>query len=106
MIEMNSNIVQQTLDSLKAKCGDLDMQRAEKSLNQLAALWTEEDGPQDEFISFCVNNYAENDQKRENLFKSLSDKFELITGHFHKINVGLKEPLHIDRKSTRLNSSH
>jgi len=95
MIEMNSNIVQQTLDSLKAKCGDLDMQRAEKSLNQLAALWTEEDGPQDEFISFCVNNYAENDQKRENLFNSLSSKFELITGHFHKIDVGLKEPLHM-----------
>ena len=95
MIEMNSNIVQQTLDSLKAKYGDLDTQRAEKSLNQLAALWTEEDGTQDEFLSFCVNNYAENDQKRENLFKSLSDKFELITGHFHKINVGLKEPLHM-----------
>ena len=95
MIELNSKIVQQTLDSLKAQHGDLDVQRVEKSLTQMAALWTEKDGSADEFISFCMNNYAENEQKREYLFKSISEKFELIVGHFHKINVGLKEPLHM-----------
>lgn len=95
MIKMNKDIVEQTLDSLKVRYNDLDTRRAEKGLNQMAALWTEEDGAQDEFISFCLKNYANDEGEREALFKSLSDKFELITGYFHKIDVGLKEPLHL-----------
>ncbi len=93
MIKMNSNIVQQTLDSLKIRYNNLDVQRAEKSLIQMAALWTEKDGNASEFISFCLDNYANDEKEREALFKSLSDKFELITGYFHKIDVGLKEPV-------------
>ncbi len=95
MIVMNNKIVQQTLDSLKLKYQELDVQRVEKSLTQMAALWTEEDGSAKEFISFCLENYANDEKGREALFKSLSDKFELITGYFHKIDVGLKEPLHM-----------
>ncbi|MDR1368631.1 MAG: hypothetical protein LBJ72_00700 [Dysgonamonadaceae bacterium] len=95
MIEMDHNIVNQTLDSLKLRYNNPDVQRVEKSIGQMAALWTDKDGSAPEFISFCLENYTNDEKEREALFKSISDKFELITGSFHKIDVGLKEPLHM-----------
>ncbi|MDR3061512.1 MAG: hypothetical protein LBU57_05295 [Dysgonamonadaceae bacterium] len=95
MINLDKNIVQQTMDSLNARYTDLDAERAEKGLSQMAALWTEEDGNPGAFISFCLENYVNEDGERETLFNSLSDKIELITGYFHKIDVGLKAPLHL-----------
>ncbi len=93
MIQKNEKIVQQTLDSLKARYADLNIERVQKGILQIAQLWDESDGNDSTFITFCLANYVNNEKDREALFLSLSNKIELITGYFHKIDVGLKEPV-------------
>jgi hypothetical protein len=93
MIQRNEKVVSQTLDSLKARYPDLNVPRAEKGLRQAASLWTDNDGPADAFMAFCLENYVHNPKDREALFVALSDKLELLYGHFHQIDLGLKVPL-------------
>ena len=94
IIKKNANIVSETLDLLKKEYAGLDAARAEKGVLQAASLWTEEDGNAEEFIAFCVANYMNDEAKREALFNSLSDKYELLFGHFHMIDLGLKKSIH------------
>jgi hypothetical protein len=94
MGKKNEKIVVQTLDSLKARYANLDVERARKGVQQAADLWTEHDGSAAGFAAFCLDNYVNDAREREVLFHSLSGKFELVFGHFHHIDVGLTTPLH------------
>ncbi len=94
MITQNVAIVQQTIDSLKAHNDNLDEIRAAKGVQQAASLWTETDGTAAEFTAFCVANYVNNEDERQKLFYTLSDKFELLFGYFNLIDINLKKPIH------------
>ena len=94
MLQKDAKIVSQIVDSLKARYADLDVARAQKGVEQAAALWDTRDGAPADFINFCMDNYVHGDAARLQLFTKLSDKLELIYGYFHKIDVGLKEPVH------------
>jgi hypothetical protein len=93
MGKKNGKIVTQTLDSLRGRYANLDVERARKGVQQAADLWNEHDGSAADFVAFCLDNYVNDEHERETLFHSLSDKFELIFGHFHYIDVGLTAPL-------------
>jgi hypothetical protein len=89
----SKKIVAQTLDSLGTRYAELDVERARKGVTQAAALWTACDGSASDFTAYCLDNYVAGEREREALFRSLSDKFELIFGQFHRIDVGLTAPL-------------
>ena len=93
MGKKDEKIVLRTLDSLKARYAELDVERARKGVQQAANLWHEHDGSAADFVAFCLDNYVNDAREREALFHDLSGKFELIFGHFHHIDVGLTAPL-------------
>lgn len=94
MNEKKEKTVLQTLDSLKARYDGLSTARAEKGIRQAAALWTDNDGDDEAFRAFCLEKYVADEQRREQLFLRLSDKFELLLGSFNKIDLELKKPIH------------
>lgn len=72
-----------------------DKKRLNKSIPQAASLWTEKDGSKDDFISFSKKNF-----KTEGELFTLFDKFqtnwEVLQGHFNKMNLLLKQPVALD----------
>ncbi len=81
---------------LNEKYGETAFFRIDRGVSQVAALWREEDGNTKEFEEFVVTNFIAGEQNLEALFARLERNFELLNGHFHKMNVMLKEPLHLE----------
>ena len=79
---------------LKARYVDLDEARAVKGVTQAATLWYAADGNEKEFVQLCTDSYLHDAAERQVLFQKLSDKLELLFGHFNQIDLGLKKPLH------------
>lgn len=92
---VSEKMIRQTLDSLKSRYPDIDISRAAKGVNQVALLWQSTDGSEQEFMQFCIDNYVNNEQEREDLFVTLSNAFESIFGSFNKISVDLTLPIHL-----------
>ena len=73
-----------------------DMALLERGVKQTAALWRSEDGDESDFTAFCAAHYISDAQGRKTLFDKLSNALEVFMGNFHKINVSLKLPVHLD----------
>jgi hypothetical protein len=93
-------ILQATIDSVLNKLSpaldDAQKARLEKGVKQIAALWTKQDGSQQEFQDLCLSFYVREPQKLDQLFIRLSDNFESIFGNFNKISLDLKRGMHLD----------
>ncbi|MDD3636227.1 MAG: hypothetical protein PHN50_01405 [Bacteroidales bacterium] len=88
--------IQLVINELKQQSEADQWERIERSVYQLAQLWTTEDGSFEDFRSLCATYNAKNASEREQLFLRIQDNFELLWGSFNKMNVGLKIPLHVD----------
>lgn len=97
---MDQQIVSKVIDSLVAKNGAAQKTLIEKGVKQVAALWRSEDGTDNDFVSFCINNYQGNAEAREQLFSKLSHGFEVLNGYYSVINKELQRPLQLDRGDT------
>lgn len=65
----------------------------ERGIRHAASLWRQEDGTPDDFIGFVRNNFISDPEKREVIFKKISDYFESIYGYFNEITLSLKKNL-------------
>lgn len=68
----------------------------EKGVKQAASLWTEADGDEKAFSEFCTTYYAKPGDEKKALFERLSTNFEILLGHFNKVNLDLKVPIQIE----------
>jgi hypothetical protein len=93
---INQQTVQQTIAELKELHPNHDAARLENGVAQAASLWIKSDGSAEDFKQFCIDNYVNDETEREKLFFSLSEKFEILFGHFNNISIALKRPLHLD----------
>lgn len=64
----------------------------ERGVNQVAALWTKEDGSQAEFERFCYDNFCMTLAEKTTLFNRICDNFEQIYGHNNRIAIELQRP--------------
>jgi hypothetical protein len=83
------------IDSLVQVYGEAQKPRIEKGVSQAAALWRESDGSIEEFEKFSFENFVGKPDELDKVFHKLSRNFELLVGHYNKISVGLKEPMHL-----------
>src|SRR5512138_720231 len=88
--------VDSTIAKLTALYGEAAKPRIEKGINQVAALWTEKDGPVTEFETLCTDYFVGDPQKRNLLFTRLSNNYESIFGHFNMISLDQKRAMHLD----------
>ncbi len=68
----------------------------EKGVKQAASLWTEADGDEKAFSEFCTTYFAKPGDEKKALFERLSTNFEILLGHFNKVNLDLKVPIQIE----------
>lgn len=84
-------VISQLTDSLAAE----NAFRIERGVQQVASLWRETDGTEDEFVQFCKENFISDTIKLSQLFTTLERNFEIFNGYFLKMDLLLKEPLHL-----------
>ncbi len=83
------------ISKLISRYGDSNKIRIEKGVNHVASLWTEKDGKDSVFMTFCEENFIADPAKLELLFNRLSNNFERLFGHFNMISLELKRALHL-----------
>ncbi|MGN0201835.1 MAG: hypothetical protein ACI399_02885 [Candidatus Cryptobacteroides sp.] len=82
----------ETVASLVAEIESPDSVLLEKGIRQTASLWREEDGTEEEFVSFVKENYVADPQKKQELFEKLSKADETILGAFNQLALDLQKP--------------
>lgn len=55
----------ETVDSLIEKFGEDKKEYIKNGVAQAGARWTEEDGTEEEFMQFCLNNFASSEEERD-----------------------------------------
>lgn len=89
-------IINKTIKDIESKFDTPDKQRIESGVKQTAGFWTIEDGNEEEFNKFCIENFINSKDELDMAFTSIQRNFEILNGHFNKISLSLKFPLHID----------
>lgn len=93
---ITSTTMEKVRNQLTEKYGETAVFRIERGVNQVASLWRETDGTSEEFETFVMENFIADDEKLQVLYSRLERNFEVLNGHFHKMDVLLKEPLHLE----------
>ncbi len=95
MSNIDSVTVDATLQALAKAHPGTDLARAERSVPQLAALWTAEDGTPEQFQTFCLEHFVVDTAALWRMAQTLQANLESLWGCFNKISVDLKLPLHV-----------
>jgi hypothetical protein len=88
--------ITQAIDSLVKKYGVNEQERITKGVKLTASFWTEADGKDADFISFCKENFISDSVELNKVFNRISENFEVIFGYFNTISVDLQRPLQLD----------
>ncbi len=92
VLTMNTKeVISQLTDSLGSKHAF----RIERGVQQAASLWRDTDGSEEDFAKFCKENFVSDSAKLNQLFTTLERNFEVFSGYFQKMDLLLKEPLHL-----------
>ncbi|MCL2682189.1 MAG: hypothetical protein FWE63_01730 [Bacteroidales bacterium] len=92
---ISEKAIKETIDELKTQFPN-EAERIETGIRQVAALWFPKDGSEADFKNFCQANFVADAEQLNILFNKLSQSFEILYGHLHKINVELMVPLHLN----------
>jgi hypothetical protein len=90
-LRLTEKSIQDAIDSLVQKHGELQIQSIQKGVKHTASLWTAGDGTDKEFVSFCYGNFIADQKGKSLLFDKLSNYFESLSGHFNKITLDLRK---------------
>ncbi len=88
--------ITQAIDSLTKKFGSSEQDRITRGVKLTASFWTETDGKDADFVSFCNRNFIADSVELDKLFNRISENFEVIFGYFNTISVDLQRPLQLD----------
>lgn len=94
---VESAIGKSTIEAVQKKMlekfGEAQAERFKRSVPVVASLWK---GDDKEFEAFCLENFIADDKELEAAFNSISMHYETLIGHFNKMSLDLKRPLHLD----------
>lgn len=93
---VDSTTKQKVKELLLQKYGEAQKLRIEKGVEQVASFWKQEDGSLKEFESLCTQYFIGSPELLEKNFKRLEMNAEVLSGHFNKMVLDLKRPLHLD----------
>lgn len=95
MSNIDETTVSATVDTLLAMHGNGCAERLQRSVPQVASLWTTADGTAEEFRQFCVTHFVADSVALERMATTLQTNLESLWGCYNKISVDLKLPLHV-----------
>ncbi|MCP4566296.1 MAG: hypothetical protein GY841_01815, partial [FCB group bacterium] len=70
--------------------------RIEAGVAQAAAFWTEKDGAEADFESFCQKNFIADEKQLDETFDRIDRNFESINGHLNSISQDLRQKIDLD----------
>lgn len=91
---ISQNTVQKTIKAIQAST-QIAVPMITRGVTQTAALWTAEDGTEEEFTEFCAENFCASSSDKEVLYRRLCDNFEAIVGHSNRVTIELSLPIHV-----------
>jgi len=94
-IYIDAIIADNLAKSIIAEVGESSRFRVERGVAQVAGLWRKEDGTPDDFKAFCKTRFVVDEVALDTLFGKLQRNLEIISGNYHKIDLQLKEPMHL-----------
>ncbi|NUM35393.1 MAG: hypothetical protein HUU50_12655 [Candidatus Brocadiae bacterium] len=89
-------VKEKAIQAILAKHGEDHKNRIRHGVDQCAAFWTKEEGNEEEFVQFCADNFISCPKKLEHFFTKFSGYFEILLGHYNKMNLELQKTLHLD----------
>jgi len=96
MEKISEITIKNTIDTLTVLNDSENKFRIEKGVKQLAQFWNIDDGKEDDFKQFCVENFIADTNELQDFFEKTSYYFEILFGNFNKMNIELKKVLHLE----------
>ncbi len=91
---MNKKIVDEIVSELSKKFSRTEIM--ERRVSAAAGFWTEKDGSEEDFKSFCLTNYLESEEDLDKLVEKAERNFDAISGYMIEMYRTILEPLHLD----------
>lgn len=88
--------IDKTIKDIQTKHNSPDNFRIDKGVRQVADFWRLEDGNEQDFTNYCVENFLNSPEDLDKAFTTIQNNFEVLNGHFNKISLSLKFAQHID----------
>ena len=88
-------VINESIEALKAQYPHYSPERISSGVRHAGSLWWAKDGSENDFKTFCLENFAGDDDLRDQLFEKLDKHFETILGHFTWMSLKLQEPVHL-----------
>lgn len=92
---ISDETVRLTAEQIMAACPSADTDLISRGVAQAAALWTGEDGTEEDFRDFAVTNFMPDAGAKKVLFDKLSAAFETLWGSSAQVSARLQMPLHL-----------
>ena len=92
---ISEETIKQTLEQVKKAAPQSDEALIAKGVKQAAALWKAEDGSQEDFTKFVLENVAKTPAEKETLFNRICYIIERLYGTSNQLTVELQKPLHL-----------
>lgn len=89
-------VKEKAIKEILAKHGEEHKSRIRHGVKQCSAFWTKDEGNEEEFVRFCAENFISCPKKLEHFFTKFSGYFEILLGHYNKMNLELQKTLHLD----------
>jgi len=90
---INKATIDKVSKQLTDSCGEAAQLRIERGVKQTASLWEKQDGDQEAFNAFCVENFIADTAKLDVLFSKLQRSFEILYGNYNKMGMDLRIPV-------------
>ena len=88
------NVIENTIDSLTSNNANADKALIDKGVHQVAKLWETQDGSENDFYSFCTDNFIADPETKKQMFLRISDYLEAIFGNFNEMSLQLQRNVH------------
>lgn len=92
---ISANAVKNLIKEMTDSIGKSQTLRIERGVKQTAGLWRKEDGDEAAWTAFCKMNFIADSIQLNDLFSSLDQNFETLFGFFNRIDLKLKERIHL-----------
>ena len=96
MNRIGEQIINEVIEKLEADHGQDHAGRIRRGVEQVAALWQDDDGDPEAFRNFCTDNFISDSDELDLVFDRLANNFEYLYGYMNRISLELNRPIHED----------
>jgi hypothetical protein len=94
---IDARTTQETISALEEKHGGAHSFRIQRGVTQVANLWRESDGSNEDFKQYCMNNFIADESELDLVFDRLANNYEYLYGYLGRISVELNRQIHEER---------